>query len=181
MIRMSAFIWLGALALLSVGLFQVKYSVQGKEAELRQITRQIDANREAIHVMEAEWSYLNDPLRLADLARRHTDLVPAMSTQIATFEQLPARPPMAVPGPDTTMPPAPATKAPDEPVPPALLSSAPGVTAPAENPSAQDGGVDMVPAVSTAPAPAAAGPTDEAGDADAVIDAILADMQKAQQ
>ena len=90
----------GVLALLSVGLFQVKYSVQGKEAELRQITRQIDANREAIHVMEAEWSYLNDPLRLADLARRHTDLVPAMSTQIATFDQLPARPPLAPPTPE---------------------------------------------------------------------------------
>ena len=171
MIRMSAFIWIGALALLSVGLFQVKYSVQGKEAELRQITRQIDANREAIHVMEAEWSYLNDPLRLADLGRRHTDLVPAMSTQIATFEQLPARPSMPVPAPE-----APLANTPAQLAPPALLSSAPAV-----NPPAKSGGGAVVPAVSTAQASVPAGPSDEAGDADAVIDAILADMQKAQQ
>jgi hypothetical protein len=176
MIRMSAFIWLGVLALLSVGLFQVKYSVQGKEAELRQITRQIDANREAIHVMEAEWSYLNDPLRLADLARRHTDLAPAMSTQIATFDQLPVRPPMPAPVPGMPVPDAPTGNAPAQPAPPALLSNAP-----AQNPPAKAGSGKIVPAVSTATAPIPAGPTDEAGDADAVIDAILADMQKAQQ
>ena len=180
MIRISAFIWLGVLALLSVGLFQVKYSVRGKEAELRQITRQIDANREAIHVMEAEWSYLNDPLRLADLARRHTDLVPAMSTQIATFDQLPARPPLAPPTPE-----APAVSTPTQPAPPALVSSAPSTKLPSAklptaNPPAQAGG-NMVPATSTVVAPAQTGPTDEAGEADAVIDAILADMQKAQQ
>jgi hypothetical protein len=62
------------------------------------------------------------------------------------------------------------------PAPPALLSSAP-----AQNPPAKTNSGKIVPAVSTATAPTPAGPTDEAGDADAVIDAILADMQKAQQ
>jgi hypothetical protein len=92
MIRISAFVWILILGLLGVGLFQVKYNVQSKEAELRSINKQIDANHSAIHVLQAEWSYLNDPNRLADLTRRHTDLVPTQATQIKQFSDLPPRP-----------------------------------------------------------------------------------------
>ena len=53
--------------------------------------RQIEANYNAIHVLQAEWSYLNDPLRLADLTRRHTELVPTTPGQIGDFASLPLR------------------------------------------------------------------------------------------
>src|SRR5215470_10495784 len=91
MIRISAIVWVVVLALLGIGLFQVKYNVQGKERELREVRRQIEANYSSIHVLEAEWSYLNDPLRLADLARRHTGLVPTTPAQIGDFASLPPR------------------------------------------------------------------------------------------
>lgn len=97
MIRISAFVWILILGLLGVGLFQVKYNVQSKEAELRNINKQIAANHSAIHVLEAEWSYLNDPNRLADLTRRHTDLTPTQATQIKQFSDLPPRPASAQP------------------------------------------------------------------------------------
>ena len=70
MIRLGTFVWLALLTMIGVGLYQVELGVLAKESELKQINRQIDANREATHVLEAEWSYLNDPTRLADLARR---------------------------------------------------------------------------------------------------------------
>ena len=53
--------------------------------------RQIEANYNAVHVLQAEWSYLNDPLRLADLTRRHTGLVPTTPGQIGDFASLPLR------------------------------------------------------------------------------------------
>ena len=173
MIRISAVIWVVVLALLGIGLFQVKYNVQSKERDLREVRRQIEANYSAIHVLEAEWSYLNDPLRLADLARRHTGLVPTTPAQIGDFASLPPR-----------IEDAPAT--PDEPAQdqPPLLSSAPKAEQPAA-PVVQVKADDQEPA---APAPKQQAkqepkplkPKDEQAEADAMIDAILADMQKAQ-
>jgi len=95
MIRLGALAWLMVLALLGVGLFQVKYEVQARENELRQVRRQIETNEEAIRVLQAEWSYLNDLSRLNDLARRHTDLAPTTPSQIGNFADLPPR----MPGP----------------------------------------------------------------------------------
>lgn len=92
MIRIGTVVWFVVLALLGIGLFQVKYAVQAKERELRTVNRQITADRQILRVLEAEWSYLNDPVRLADLTRRHTDLAPVMANQIATFDALRLRP-----------------------------------------------------------------------------------------
>ncbi len=103
MIRISVIVWLVVIALLGIGLFQIKYAVRDREAELKSLTRQIAANRDAIRVLRADWSYLNDPLRLADLARRHLDLAPAMAGQITSFDRLPPRlsaPNLAEPGLD---------------------------------------------------------------------------------
>ena len=92
MIRLSAIVWLVVLALLGVGLFQVKYEVQAREKELRQVRKQIEANEASIRVLEAEWSYLNDLSRLNDLARRHTELSPTTPSQVGDFRELPLRP-----------------------------------------------------------------------------------------
>jgi hypothetical protein len=179
MIRISALVWVVVLALLGVGLFQVKYNVQLKERELRDVRRQVEANLSAMHVLEAEWSYLNDPLRLADLARRHTGLVPTTPGQIGDFAMLPPRiddAPVVPPhvGPVAPQPPlvsqAPQAPAPTpQPVGPVVPVKAEG--APAQQPAA------------TAPAkkePQPLKPKDEQAEADAMIDAILADMEKAQ-
>jgi hypothetical protein len=178
MIRIGTFVWLALLTMIGVGLYQVELGVLAKESELRQINRQIDANREATHVLEAEWSYLNDPNRLADLARRYTDLSPATPTQIAGFDRLVPRPPAGQPFERGLHEGGGAATA-------ALLASMksdePGAVAP------------TTAAFSTATAPAEktpeeqspedkprTKPTDEQAEADDVIDAILADMQKAQ-
>lgn len=174
MIRLGTFVWLAILTMIGVGLYQVELGVLAKEAELKQINRQIDANREATHVLEAEWSYLNDPTRLADLTRRYTDLTPATPTQIAGFDRLLPRPPAGAPFERGLHEGGGAGAA-------ALLASMKGAApdvagAPVATPAA---------AVATiAPDHAEKKPnkpTDEQAEADDVIDAILADMKKAQQ
>jgi hypothetical protein len=172
MIRLGTFVWLALLTMIGVGLYQVELGVLAKESELKQINRQIDANREATHVLEAEWSYLNDPTRLADLARRYTDLAPATPTQIAGFDRLMPRPPAGAPFERGLHEGGGAAAA-------ALLASMKGSEPDAGAPTATPAA-----AYSTAAAPeekSPTQPTDEQAAADDVIDAILADMKKAQQ
>ena len=179
MIRLGTFVWLALLTMIGVGLYQVELGVLAKESELRQINRQIDANREATHVLEAEWSYLNDPTRLADLARRYTDLAPGTPTQIAGFDRLVPRPPAGQPFERGLHEGGGAAAA-------ALLASMKG--------NEPDAAGATAAAFSTASAPegnspeenseqkkSPTQPTDEQAAADDVIDAILADMKKAQE
>lgn len=182
MIRIGTIVWFVVLAMLGIGLFQVKYAVQTKERELRTVNRQITADREAMRVLEAEWSYLNDPVRLADLTRRHTDLAPVMAGQIATLESL-------APRPVETEEPAPG-------LPPlaALPGQRPDTADPATGNPAADGAerLSATPASAIVHVPAAAleddaafqtsagkaaPAADSAADDDATIRAILQDMQ----
>ena len=119
MIRLTTLIWLALASLAGVGLFQVKYRVQSLEQNLGQINRQILGDQEAIHVLGAEWSLLNEPARIADMSRRHLELTPFTAAQLADFSDLPdrvARDP-ATPTPDdpAAVPPA-ATPAPQVPM-----------------------------------------------------------------
>jgi len=119
MIRLTTLIWLALASLAGVGLFQVKYRVQSLEQDLGQINRQILGDQEAIHVLGAEWSLLNEPARLADMSRRHLELTPFTSAQLAHFSDLPDRVAQdpATPTPDdpAAVPPA-ATPAPQVPM-----------------------------------------------------------------
>jgi hypothetical protein len=174
MIRLGTFIWLALLTMIGVGLYQVELGVLAKESELRQINRQIDANREATHVLEAEWSYLNDPTRLADLARRYTDLAPATPTQIAGFDRLAPRPPEGQPFERGLHDGGGAAAA-------ALLASMKGSEPDANAPTATPAAASTFSTASAPEEKSPTKPTDEQAAADDVIDAILADMKKAQQ
>jgi cell division protein FtsL len=92
MIRLSSLLWLGAAGLAATVLFQVKDEVQDLEGELVGVQREIQRDREAIHVLKAEWSYLNRPARIEELARRHLGFQPLEQTQISLVDYLPARP-----------------------------------------------------------------------------------------
>jgi len=73
---------------LSLALFSLKYQVQDLEDEFAGLNRSIVAERRATHVLEAEWSYLNDPVRLGALAARHLGLRPVDSEQLGTLRTL---------------------------------------------------------------------------------------------
>ncbi|MEQ8398261.1 hypothetical protein [Thalassobaculum sp.] len=99
--RRSTILWFLIATCLGVALFLVKHEVQRREEQLAQLHRQILSSQEAIHVLEAEWSYLNRPDRLEALVRRHLDLVPLDNQRIGSIELLPMRLPLPDPnGPD---------------------------------------------------------------------------------
>lgn len=73
---------------LALVLFSVKYEVQDLEIELSQLERQIAGERRAMHVLEAEWSYLTRADRLRQLSDRHLHLEPVAPGQIGSFAAL---------------------------------------------------------------------------------------------
>jgi hypothetical protein len=71
-----------------IALFVVKYQVQDLEGTLTQINREISNNRQAVHVLKAEWSHLNEPNRLRYLIARHLDLGPLENAQFIRLSDL---------------------------------------------------------------------------------------------
>ncbi len=70
----------------SIGLtvFVVKYQVQDMEDQLAEFNRTVTEDRQAVHVLKAEWSYLNEPARLRLLAERYLDLRAIETRQVGT-------------------------------------------------------------------------------------------------
>lgn len=97
MIRITVAFWLGLVSALGYGVFHVKYEVQDLETKLTQLNRSILADQQAIHILKAEWSYLNQPARIGDLARKHLALGPVAANQVGRIEDIPLRPNAAPP------------------------------------------------------------------------------------
>lgn len=89
--RGATILFVAIAGLLSFALFSVKYQVADLEGQLNDINRSIARDHQAIHVLKAEWSFLNDPQRLRDLVRKYLTLVPVEGAQIETFDMLPPR------------------------------------------------------------------------------------------
>ena len=64
MIGRGTLLWLALAIVAGAGLFHVSYRVQSLEENLTQVNRDILREQETIHVLRAEWSYLNEPTRL---------------------------------------------------------------------------------------------------------------------
>lgn len=75
-------------ASLSLTLFVVKYQVQDMEDQLTSLNRSITEDKQAIHVLNAEWSHLNDPDRLKNLAVRYLGFGAYQSRQVGTAREL---------------------------------------------------------------------------------------------
>jgi hypothetical protein len=76
---------------LGLVLFNVKHQVQTQERRLMSVQKDIQSTKEAMHVLRAEWAYLNEPLRLQKLALKYTPLRSTEASQIVRFEKLPER------------------------------------------------------------------------------------------
>ena len=85
MIRPALILWIGLPAIVTIALLLVSYQVQRLENELERLERAAMAQQEEIHVLNAEWSYLNRPERLARLAARHLELTPVSPAQMSSF------------------------------------------------------------------------------------------------
>jgi hypothetical protein len=135
MIRLGTVVWLTLVALVGFGMFEVKYTVMDLEDELARTNKGIQADVDAIHVLKAEWSYLDQPTRLAELSRHFLDLAPLNTAQLSQIENIPMRPEAAPPmaAASTTLPAAAVGRA----AAPAATAPAGPATAPRPNPPAK--------------------------------------------
>lgn len=81
--------WLAAGSVTALILFQIKQEVRVLEDEIAGTQRQILHDQEAVHILEAEWSYLNSPARIATLAERHLKMAPIPAERVISFADLP--------------------------------------------------------------------------------------------
>lgn len=69
-------------------LFAIKYKVQNLSKEIRNINSQIVQERENIHVLNAEISYLANPKRIKNLTDQNLKLITPKREQIITLDTL---------------------------------------------------------------------------------------------
>ena len=91
MLRPLVIIGVAVLAVMSYGLFHLKYEVTRLEDRLTQVRSETAGEEEALRVLRAEWSFLNRPDRIRALAERNLTLAVIAPPQIRSIEQVPLR------------------------------------------------------------------------------------------
>jgi len=179
MTRLGTVFWLVLVLAAGFTTFKVKYAVQDIEEQLNRARRQTIAEQQETRVLTAEWTYLNQPERLAELNRRFLGLAAISAKQLQrNIEEIPLRAPAAPPdalveaNPDMTAPQVAAA-------PVAVAAVAVGPTPAIVGASPRDD----VPAVDGAPPPGNAAPVQlaKAGAAPAAssLDALIAQIAEA--
>ncbi len=75
-VKISTFVIFGFASLAGAALLHTSQSVQKAEEKLAIIDAEIQKEQDTIHMLNAEWEYLNRPERLEKLAEEFLDLVP---------------------------------------------------------------------------------------------------------
>ena len=97
--------WIVLPIVAGAGLYLLKMRVETQEQRLVALQKQIVDTRQSIHVLEAEWSYLNDPARLRDEADRLLSMRTVEPRQIVSLDQVPFADPVvssSAPAPSAT-------------------------------------------------------------------------------
>jgi hypothetical protein len=149
----STFLFACIAAAIGVGLYFVKHEVKEQEARLNELNQEIQRNQEAIHILKAEWSYLNDPARLRQLSEKFLSMRVMGPSQITSLTPA-RREPTATAAVPAVKPPAGTVRV-DPPKPPARPDAGRGETARAEPPRPP---VRPAPSVAAMPVPPAPPP-----------------------
>ena len=78
-------------ALAGASLFHIAFQVSAFEHRLASLNDEIRTEQDAIHVLRAEWTHLNQPARLADLSVRYLDMEPVTITSVVGLDVIPQR------------------------------------------------------------------------------------------
>ena len=73
---------------IGIGLFIVKNKVQDLEDELKKINSDIVVEKMEQHVLQAEWSHLNETNRIRELIFRHLELKPLTANQFFAEDKI---------------------------------------------------------------------------------------------
>ncbi len=87
--KFATIFWMCFIAFAAFGLYMVKYRVLDIQKEIARTEHELEEEKENLHVIAAEWAYLNRPDRLQPLAQKYLKLEPMKGVQIGSLEQLP--------------------------------------------------------------------------------------------
>ena len=76
--------------LLGVVVFRVKHTFLEKQTKRDELTLVVRETKEAISILEAEWSYVTSPRYLKNIVATKNDLAPVSAQQIISFKNLPS-------------------------------------------------------------------------------------------
>ncbi|MCC9620236.1 hypothetical protein LPB41_00920 [Thalassospira sp. MA62] len=89
MTRAVTIIGLVLTIMIGTGTYWVSHQVERLEKQYANIQSDILAEQENIHVLEAEWSYLNNPERIERLSQQYLSLRQIDVVQMANIDSLP--------------------------------------------------------------------------------------------
>ena len=90
--RSITLITLCVLIVVSYGLYNLKYEVEDLQDHANGLRAQMEEDRRAIKVLEAEWAYLSRPDRLQKLAQKFLVLQPTVARQVGDVADLRLKP-----------------------------------------------------------------------------------------
>ena len=88
-----------ALVFAAMWVYKIKFDSTLQAERVAKLRTEIRIERDNLAALKAEWSKLDNPLRVEGLAKRHLALQPVDAAQIGYFDRLPVRPPAAAPDP----------------------------------------------------------------------------------
>lgn len=103
MIRLLNICVIGALVLAAAYVYKIKFESTRQAERVAKLRMEIRREHDAIAALRAEWSKLDNPVRIQELAQRHLPLKPIEATQFDRLDRLPERPRDLVP-PDSDDP-----------------------------------------------------------------------------
>ena len=83
---------------MATGVYLLKDRVQRSEGELRSLRGSIQSELGRLDRLHTEWAVINQPTRLAGLARSHLELEPLDPTRLVAIDDLPYRDELALAG-----------------------------------------------------------------------------------
>jgi cell division protein FtsL len=95
--RLLHIVVLAALVLAAADVYKIKYESTLEAERVAKLRGELRREQDAIANLRAEWSKLDRPDRLQELAKRHLTLKPVDVRQFDTLDKLPERPVELVP------------------------------------------------------------------------------------
>ena len=97
MIRIVHLVVVCAFVAAAIWVYKIKFDATVQAERVAVIRNEIKRERDSIASLRAQWSKLDSPARVQELASRHLALTPLELTQYDTVEKLPERPIQVVP------------------------------------------------------------------------------------
>ena len=97
MMRLLNICVIAALVAAAAYVYKIKFESTRQAERVAKLRTEIRREHDAIAALRAEWSKLDNPARIQELAKRHLALKPIDPRQFDRLDQLPERPPDLVP------------------------------------------------------------------------------------